>query len=167
VNEEQQLKLQAFLDGELPESEAREVAGWVARDAEATALLGELRNTRQALADFEPGLKLPEPREFYWSKIEREIQRLEPPPRVEETISLFTLLRRLLAPAGAVAVLAIAGLLAINQFQPGPSMEMEVALSDSGSFTYRDQSEGMTVVWLSYPAENQFTDAAVPDTLPQ
>ena len=55
-----QLKLQAFLDGELPESEAREVANWVARDKEATALLAELRNTRQALAGFEAVMTLPE-----------------------------------------------------------------------------------------------------------
>jgi anti-sigma factor RsiW len=35
---EKLLKIQAFLDGELPEAEAREVAAWVAADAEATAL---------------------------------------------------------------------------------------------------------------------------------
>ena len=40
-----QLKLQAFLDGELPEAEASEVAKWLARDREAAALLEELRNT--------------------------------------------------------------------------------------------------------------------------
>ena len=51
---ETQLKLQAFLDGELPEQEARDVAALVARDSEATDLLTELRNTRKALADFEP-----------------------------------------------------------------------------------------------------------------
>ena len=31
MTEEQQLKLQAFLDGELPESDRREVAAWLAR----------------------------------------------------------------------------------------------------------------------------------------
>ena len=52
MTEEQQLKLQAFVDGELPEADAREVAAHVARDAEAADLLAELRHTRQALADF-------------------------------------------------------------------------------------------------------------------
>ena len=74
-----QLKLQAFLDGELPEAEASEVANWLARDREAAALLEELRNTRSALAGFEAEVRLPESREFFWSKIEREIQRLETP----------------------------------------------------------------------------------------
>ena len=74
-----QLKLQAFLDGELPEAEASEVANWLARDREAAALLEELRNTRDALAGFEAGIQLPESREFFWSKVQREIQRLETP----------------------------------------------------------------------------------------
>ena len=43
MNEEQQLKLQAFVDGELPEAEARGVAAELARNSEATALLNELR----------------------------------------------------------------------------------------------------------------------------
>jgi anti-sigma factor RsiW len=151
MNEEQQLKLQAFLDGELPEDEARATAAWVARDAEATALLGELRNTRKALTDFEPAARLPESREFYWSKIEREIQRLEPVPRPVQTVSLASLLRRLLVPAGAVAALLIAGIVAIHP--SGANASADAALADAGAFTYRDQAEGMTVVWLSYPAE--------------
>ena len=48
---DKQLKLQAFLDEELSESEAREVASWLAQDQEATLLLAEMRNTRQALLD--------------------------------------------------------------------------------------------------------------------
>src|SRR4051794_9925969 len=103
MTDEQQLKLQAFFDGELPESESREVAAWIARDPDATALLKELRNTRQALSTFEPGLKLPESREFFWSKIEREIRRFEPAPQTAERVPLMALLRRILAPAGAFA----------------------------------------------------------------
>ena len=98
-----QLKLQAFLDGELPEGEASEVANWVARDREAAALLEELRNTRDALAGFEAGIQLPESREFFWSKIEREIQRLETPAPKPAPAPLFALLRRFLVPASAVA----------------------------------------------------------------
>ena len=55
-----QLKLQSYLDGELPEAEAREVANWLARDREAMALFGELRNTRQAFVGLEVGVELPE-----------------------------------------------------------------------------------------------------------
>jgi anti-sigma factor RsiW len=171
MTEEQQLELQSFLDGELPEKEARNVAAWLARDAEATALANELRNTRKALAGFEPGLKLPETREFYWSKIEREIQRLEPVPAPgAEPVSLFVLLRRLLALTTAFVAIAIVGILAARQFGPGghaQTLAMETTLADASAFTYRDQAQGMTVVWLSYPAENEFTRPGLHDTLPQ
>ena len=103
----QQLKLQAYLDGELPEAEAREVANWLARDREAVALLTELRNTRQALAGFEAGFRVPESEDFYWSKIRREIERLEPVEApVRPAIPWFKRLRGLLIPAAAAAVLA-------------------------------------------------------------
>lgn len=168
MSEEQQLKLQAFLDGELPEKDAREVAAWLARDADATALLGELRNTRKALADFEPGLKLPESREFYWSKIQREIQRLEPAPAPAESRSVFRFLRRVLVPLGAAAVLAIAGVLIFKQAggQTAAPIRVNAMLADVGAFTYRDQAHGMTVIWLSYPAEKKVAKNPAADTLP-
>jgi anti-sigma factor RsiW len=168
MNEDQQLKLQAFFDGELPEAEAREVAAWIARDSDATMLMTELRNTRKALAGFEPDLKLPESREFYWSKIERQIQSQSPAPKTEESVSLFTLLRRFLMPASAIAVLVIAGFLATHQLGTGaPVGDVDVSMTDAdaGAFTYRDQSEGTTLVWLSYPSEKKFTDAGARDTL--
>jgi len=169
MTEEQQLKLQAFLDGELPEKDAQEVAAWAARDADATDLLAELRNTRKALADYEPALKLPESREFYWSKIQREIQRLEPVQAPVKPVSIFTLLRRLLMPLGAVAVLAVAGILAFQHFGnqgETPRAQVNAMLADAGAFTYRDQSQGMTVIWLSYPAEKKLAENSSGDTLP-
>jgi anti-sigma factor RsiW len=45
-----QLKLQACLDGELSEADAKEVAKWLAQDQDAVLLHSELKNTRQALA---------------------------------------------------------------------------------------------------------------------
>ena len=172
--DEQQLKLQAFLDGELPESDTREVAAWLANDADATALLGELKNTRNALKGFEnpgsagvsPALKVPASREFYWSKIKREIERSAPAPAPAETVSLFTLLRRVLMPLGAVAVLALVGVITIHGYSSGQRpITVNSMLADAGAFTYRDESQGMTVVWLSYPAENKFAEKTSGDTL--
>jgi len=152
---EAQLKLQAFLDGELPEPEAREVANSLARDQDAVALLGELRNTRKALMGFEAGIKVPESREFYWSKIQREIQRQEvlSPEPVEE-VPLIARLRRLLLPAAGIALLAVAGIFALQSSSTGWASR-ETALADSGAFTYHDFSSGTTLVWLSYPADNE------------
>jgi anti-sigma factor RsiW len=177
MTEEQQLKLQAFLDGELPEKDTREMAEWLTRDADAAALLGELRNTRQALAEFgKPGsagvspaaaLKVPESREFYWSKIQREIERSTPAPAPAKSASLFTLLRRVLMPLGAAAVLVLGGIFTFHQIAGGVRpVQVNALLGDAGAFTYRDESQGMTVVWLSYPAENKFAEKQPGDTLP-
>jgi anti-sigma factor RsiW len=70
-----ELKVQAWLDGELPDHEARRIGEWIARDAEASALAAELGCIRQAMLRNETAGTLDESREFYWSKIERQIQR--------------------------------------------------------------------------------------------
>src|SRR5258706_239311 len=98
MTNEQQLKLQAFLDGELPEREAREILAWTQRDSGAAALLAELKNTRQAMTGAAPQMKVPESREFYWSRIAREVQRQEPRATVARDVSIFAALRRFLVP---------------------------------------------------------------------
>ena len=161
MNEEQQLKLQAFLDGELPESEAREILAWTQRDSAAGALLTELKNTRAAMAKAQPQLSLPETREFFWSKIEQEIQRLEPQKTAAPNVSIFTMLRRLLVPAAALSVLIIAGMIAyLNVPKAGVATvadddtpSVETTLANSEVTTYRDASEGTTLVWFSSTAD--------------
>ena len=156
-----QLKLQAFLDGELPEGEASKVADWLARDREAAALLEELRNTRGAMAGFEAGVQLPESREFFWSKVQREIQRREAPAPKSAPTPLLALLRRFLVPASALAVILVAGAVLIRPagpFDHAHTAGIETALADAGAFTYHDYSAGATLVWLSYPADNEVAE---------
>lgn len=167
MNAEFQLKLQAHFDGELAGREAQEIEATLAADPAARALLAELRNTRGALAGFESEIKLPEAREFYWSKIQRDILRQEqtlgarPDPR--------SWWQRLLVPAGTFATLAIAGLLAAHQMGwlggSFRSPQIETFLADSGAMTYRDELERTTVVWFSYPSENEFADMDDDDIL--
>ncbi|HWQ92462.1 MAG TPA: hypothetical protein VN673_12390 [Clostridia bacterium] len=167
---ESQLKLQAYLDGELSEDQASEVANWLARDKEAVALLTELRQSRQAFGRFQSTLRLPESGDFFWSKIRREIELSEPEsaPAVPQ-ISLFQKLRRFLVPAGALAVLTIAGIIVTRDagvaISTGEGEVGEMALADSGAFTYRDYSAGTTLVWLSYPAEKEIADEDASTTL--
>ena len=155
MTEEQQLKLQSFLDGELPEAETREVASWLARDAEATALLGELKNTRHALNNFERPIIVPETREFYWSKISKEIRRTEPQQEPRAQHSLFSFWRRMFAIAGGVAAMVIAVLVITSPGNRTPqAAETATAMNDGGAMTFRNYESGATLVWLSYPAEN-------------
>lgn len=151
---EQQLRLQGYLDGELPEQDAAAVAGQISRDPEAAALVDELRCTSRVLRGAEEARTLPESRDFFWSKIEREIRRQEEPTpdRVRE-VSFSALLRRLLMPITAVALLVMIGLVATRDTsQPWLT---ETQTKDAGTFTYHDFSSGATLVWLSYPAENE------------
>ena len=154
MTNDQQLKLQAFVDGELPEGEAREMAAWVGRDPEAAGLLAELRHTRQALGGFSDECRLPETREFFWSKIEREITREESQSPAEAQKTGWW--HRFLVPLGAVAGLALVVMVAglrFGLFPGGPMPETETSVADAGTFTYHDYQSGTTLVWLSYPAE--------------
>ncbi len=166
MNQEQQLKLQAFLDGELPEREAREILLWTQRDSAAASLLAELKNTRAAMAKSELHLSVPESREFFWSKIEREIQWLEPQAASAPKVSIFTVLRRLLLPAIAVSALVIAGLFAhfnvpsnvpktvVATVADADAPTVETTLANSDATTYRDAGEGTTLVWFSSAADD-------------
>jgi len=158
MNQEAQVKLQAFLDGELPAPEAAEVQAWLARDAEASALLAELRNTNGALEGFEAEIRLPESREFFWTRIEREIQRLEQPVSraPAANVSWVGWVRRQFAPLTGLASLAIvlALLLAQSGGQVAGSSVIELASDDMAAHTYRDQDQRITVVWLDDRCRN-------------
>src|SRR5260370_37928654 len=138
MDNESQLKLQAFLDGELPKAEAAEVANWLARDQEAALLLAELRRTREALSGFGSTIRLPESREFFWSKIEREIRRQE------RTASVFgpepkpSFWLRFLVPSGALAIVAATLLFAAAQvvvLSGAHRAELESASTDARALT--------------------------------
>jgi anti-sigma factor RsiW len=169
MNADLELKLQAYLDGELPAGEVKAVEALLAQDAGARDLLAELTNTRAALTGHEAGIKLPESREFYWSKIQRELQRQEASPAapVAAEVSVFAWLRRLLVPAGAVATVILAVMLVPP---PGGGRSLVTGATETDfaadeSFTYRDYASGTTLVWLSYPAENEFAETDSDDTL--
>lgn len=155
MNLEQQLKLQSWVDGELSEGEAREVAAFVQKHNGAQALAGELRVTKAFLAGNEPEAKLPESGDFYWSKIRREIERAEAAAEKQPGVSWAFAWRRLVTPLSGVALIAFLSILSLNVFQrqsvdDGAKylVEVENLSEDIGSISYRSQSENMFVVYL-------------------
>jgi anti-sigma factor RsiW len=163
MNDEAQFKLQAYVDGELPDDEAAEVRQWLARDEEARALLRELQNTNAALAGHEAEVKLPETREFFWSKIEREIARQNAAPVAPRKSFWARWGWRGLAPAGG---LALACLFALHLVYPGTTVaefvpELELASDDMGAYTFRNQEDGLTMIWL-YDRTSQAQSAQSP-----
>src|SRR4051812_33088103 len=110
MNSEVELELQAYLDGELAGADVRRVETLLANDAGAKALFQELKTTKSLLAGNEPEIKVPESREFYWSKIERAIERAEKlePAAATSAGAWLGRWRRYLAPlAGVAAVIAL------------------------------------------------------------
>jgi len=145
-----ELKLQAYLDGELAAPETAMMEDRLGRDQEGRLLLAELRNTCAALAGHEAEIKLPETREFFWSKIEREIGRQEQPAPAAAGVSWFTWLRRHVLPATGIAfAVCLMSIWAVHRGKiSGQFAEMELASDDVGAYTYSDPQQKMTMVWF-------------------
>jgi len=166
MKHELELRLQAWVDGEMSEREAARIATWVARDAEAGELAAHLRAVRKLVVDNEPVLPLPETRQFYWSQIERQIQR-EAPDSEPAPISWLARWRQLMISVGGATALACVLILAVNQIHR-PTFD-EISATDLGmeAVTFHDQSAQMTVVWLQDSSQASATaqpaNATAPD----
>jgi anti-sigma factor RsiW len=154
-----ELKVQAWLDGELSDHDAERIAGWVASDAEASALVAELGTVRKAMVDNELIMPLPETREFHWSKIERQIERESLAP-LRAPVSWLARWRQLVVPVSGVAALACVLILAVIQLQRPNFDEISATGDGMEAVTFHDQSAGMTVVWLQ--DSSQTSEAAPP-----
>jgi anti-sigma factor RsiW len=147
MNREVELKLQAFVDGELSGGEARDVELLLETDAEARGLVHELKTTKGFLAGNEPEVTVPESREFYWSKIARGIEKPEPRP-VRRGWELLLAWRRVLAPvAGMALVLFLAIGMAKILREPGRMALVQNLSEYTGSFSFHS-SDNMFVVWV-------------------
>ncbi len=149
MNDETKIKLQAYLDGELSGRDAREIAELLSSNPEAQALLAELQFIKAALPGNELELKLPESREFYWSKLQREIGRESANPT---RVSFFSWWKptyvRFAGGLTAACALLLISFVAFNNgktaYFPG---EVE-GNGEMGAITYHSDSERMTVVYL-------------------
>jgi anti-sigma-K factor RskA len=157
MNEEQLLQLQAWVDGELPEGEARRLERQIETDPEARALVQELKMTKAFLAGNEPEYTVPDSREFYWSQVKREIVRqAAASAQPADSRPAWTLgWRRFLAPVAGLALIAFLTVLSLNIVER-PKLDeslqhlVEVENLDEhvGSMDYKSQAENMFVVYL-------------------
>jgi anti-sigma factor RsiW len=162
MNQETQLKIQAYVDGELSSTESRQVEAWLADDPNALQLSQELVFTKKLMAGNEKEYRLPESREFFWSKIQREIEpRADRPLTVRERVVGWLRLNgaRWLAPAASAALVLSLLFLWLpsgsdssgNTAQSGhtgPLEEIEVPLAEVSTIAFHSQQAGMTVVWV-------------------
>jgi anti-sigma factor RsiW len=147
MKNELELKVQAWLDEELPDHEARRMGEWIARDSEAAALAAELGCVKKAMFRHETAVALGESREFYWSKIQRQIQR-EAGVRRSRGLPWYARLRKYMLPLTGMAALACMLLMAVVR-SGSPAFD-EISSTGEGmeAVTFHDQSAQMTVVWL-------------------
>ena len=167
MNVEDGIRLQAHLDGELTCREAEQVAALIENDAEARALFAELQQTKTLLGANEPEMRLPESREFFWSKIERDIQRLEAAPAEKQSPAWLLFFRRhIRAFAGTSVAAAFVLFVAFQMNVLSPSMFEEIDNpldDDTGSFSFRSESQKMTLVWIANPfVDSEEAGDAVP-----
>ncbi len=103
------------------------------------------------IRDNEPELRLPESREFFWSKIEREISRLEAEPAQSATPWWLAGIRRHLAAfsgVGVASLLLLVGAFQLHWVSPDMLEEIDNPMDDN-SISFRSESQKMTVVWIS------------------
>lgn len=150
MNEEIKLKLQAHLDGELSEREAREISAQLTNDSEVRSLFAELQFTKTALRGNELEIKLPETREFYWSKIRREIERGEKQSSPVQHGSWWKpVYMRWAGGLAATCALLMISFVAFNgKNESYVTAEVERTSDDMGAISYHSDKEGMTVVYL-------------------
>src|SRR5688500_4368881 len=169
MNSEMELKVQAYLDNELTPGEARRIASLLTNDPVARDLYNELKQTKEIVSKNEPVQCLSDSRDFYWSKIQREINRTE---RVERPAPSPWWMRLMAPVAGAVALFAIllsvsgpgtgtSPTITASKVQNAPVAPMhqgEIVSSEMSAITFRSEAEGVTVVWVSSDAPSAPAD---------
>jgi len=125
MKQEDKLKIQAWVDGELAPREAAQAKELTQKDPEARALTEELQLVAESLQTGEKQTVLDESREFYWSQIELQIEADEPMPTPDHdqpVVSGSNILRWLIPVGSLVAITAL--MVHFNNFQPNPAPEM-------------------------------------------
>jgi len=165
---ESELELQAYLDGELSPRQARKVAAAVAQDEPARLLLAELKWAKTAMAGAEPELKVPETPEFYWSKIRREIERVEQPAQPKLAPRFLLAWRRMMAPLAGVALVTFLTVYSFRLYDGAQTAKRHPAIVENlsehtGAYSFRSQAENMFVVWVYDRSGETSGDTVEPD----
>jgi anti-sigma factor RsiW len=154
-----ELKLQALLDAELPPGEAEEMRRLAASDQEAARLLAELRNITTVLRQNEPAAAVREPRPFYWSKIQRQIER-ESARSASPAPSWAERFRRWLTPLAAATAGVAALLLLLNRTPPQAALNEVSPAAGARARALGNNSADVKIVAVkeSQPASGTLVD---------
>lgn len=152
------LKIQAFVDGELPASETGALRELLEKDPAARALRAELEWSRKTIAANEPVVPLPESGDFYWSKIRRATEAPASRPAAVEPATVSGSLAKILRWIVPLTGAALAILLFLPPRQEGPADpdrvadNTEIAIADTTGLAFHSETDGMTVMWVQSDA---------------
>jgi hypothetical protein len=181
MKQEDKLKIQAWMDGELAPKEAAQIATLIEQSPEALALSEELRVIENALHLGEKQANLDESRDFYWSQVERQIDAEEPlaKPYAVPSIASGTLLRWLVpvGSLGAIVVLMMNfGTMNPKPLLSAPGITPEAPAATPSGFTESAggleeagiEPDGMGVInFQGSQGSRHLTDPEDPNTLPE
>lgn len=142
-----ELKLQALLDGELDAREVREIEVLLAQDTQSAALMQELKWTKGAIVGNEVEVKLPETREFYWSKISRSIEAEERKAVAAAPAGRAWWLKFFYPATGLAAMVAV--MFVISGGRTTDGADTESVPEDVNAVSFRSESEKMSVVYVA------------------
>ncbi len=120
MNYEKKIKVQAWVDGQMPAHKAARVAEWVETNSEARELAEELRSVKVLLQIGEKPVKVEDSREFYWAQIARRIDSkdtTEPKADVVGSTTWIEWCQQWLVPVGGLAAIVV--MIATVGTQPG------------------------------------------------
>lgn len=166
MKEETELKLLAYADGELRADEVAEVEALMKDSQAAADLVAELQWARGAMQGNEANIKLPESREFYWSKVSRAIEAEERrAEREASTGAAQPWWRKILVPVAGLAALVF--VLNVNMGSPNGGTEAggssgavvvpEPVWEDASVYEFYDEEEKMSVIWVTTDGETKLS----------
>lgn len=164
MNINQQLEVQALVDGQLAPGDARRVERRLTEDAAAAALAQDLRKVRDTVRLGEPTACVSETRDFYFSQI---VRRIEAEERAVASTPVagpsgFGWIRSLLFPAGGIAALtALVLFTAKDTIWPYVPGEVTIATEEMNAITFRSEENRMTVVYLFEKQPFETADTSV------
>jgi len=182
MKNEDKLRIQAWMDGELAPKEAAQIATLIEQNPEALALSEELRVVENALHFGEKSAILNDSRDFYWSQIERQIDAEEPLPEAYAgPVIVSGNLLRWVVPAGSLGAIVVL-MMNFGTMNPEPYPPVPGVISDapvpatptgrtesaSGREEESTESSGMGVInFQGIQGSRHLSDPEDPSTLPE
>ena len=153
-----ELKIQALVDGELTEFEARKLRDRIKNDIRLQILHERLTHMKDLISTHEMPRVLPESSDFYWSKIAQEIEVGGSTAQSSaQSLGMKWVFRRLAPVLGIACVALLITLQGPNLPDLGIVLDHnhELLTDEIDVMTFNSADDSMSVVWIDYSMDIQ------------